>query len=252
MINDIIALAQGQHWLALIALATLILRKWTSSASSFPITIPQRWQGTVTAAGGLVYGLVSALQAGTPWQPALIGMAVAAGASGFLDGLLVAVFNHDAAPGWARAIVFVFDDLTKPTNGTKAGPMGPPGPQGPPGPPASPPADFRKAGAIVLAMLVAFASGCGLFNQPLPPHSPLPADVEADIVCVIAGLEQGKNFDQLEAGCLPGQSQTLVEILAILFASKGLADEHPAAAANLPRVMQIARQQGYRTTSEKP
>lgn len=111
-LTDLITLLSGHNWLGLIALLTLLLRKWTTADSKFPITIPPTWQPTVTAAGGLAYGLVSALQQGEPWGTALLSMAIAAGTGGFLDGLLTAIFDHDNAPVWARSLVFIFDDLT--------------------------------------------------------------------------------------------------------------------------------------------
>jgi hypothetical protein len=120
-ITDLISLLEGKHWLALIMLCILVVRKWTGPDSKFPITIPAPWQPTVTAAGGLVYGLVGALQAGSTPGQAVLAMAIAAGAGGFLDGLLVAIFDHDNAPVWARSIVFIFDDLTGGTSTKAAG-----------------------------------------------------------------------------------------------------------------------------------
>jgi hypothetical protein len=58
-LTDLITLLQAHNWLGLIALLTLLARKWTSADSKFPVTIPPTWQPTVTAAGGLIYGLVS-------------------------------------------------------------------------------------------------------------------------------------------------------------------------------------------------
>lgn len=111
-LSDLLALIQSQHWLGLILFATLIVRKWTGPDSKFPIVIDPRWQPTVTAAGGLVYGFVAALQQGQPIGTALLVMAVSAGTGGFVDGTLIAIFDHDNAPKWAKAIVFIFDDLT--------------------------------------------------------------------------------------------------------------------------------------------
>jgi hypothetical protein len=111
-LEQIVSLVQAGHWLPVILLATMIIRKWVSVDSKFPVTIPKTWQPTITAAGGLFYGLELAIQAGQPIGGALLDMAVAAGTGGFLDGILVAIFDHDNAPVWARSIVFIFDDLT--------------------------------------------------------------------------------------------------------------------------------------------
>jgi hypothetical protein len=111
-LEQIAALVQAGHWLPVILLVTMVVRKWVSADSKFPVSVPKTWQLTVTAVGGLGYGLELAIQAGSPIGSALLDMAVAAGAGGFLDGMLVAIFDHDNAPVWARSIVFVFDDLT--------------------------------------------------------------------------------------------------------------------------------------------
>jgi hypothetical protein len=253
-ITDLIAFAQGQHWLALIALSTLVVRKWCSAASSFPVTIPQRWRGTVTAAGGLLYGLVSALQGGAPLGAAALGMALAAGAGGFLDGLLVAIFDHDAAPNWARAIVFIFDDLTTSASPSAPAPVTPPVVPTPINPPVDPPpaasplaATARMTTTFVgLAALVMVLAGCGTIK--VRPSPAVPIDSAEAIACVVTGLAGGLGFDALEAKCLPGQRQLLVDILDMLTTSSKLAEENPEAAHNAPLVLQMARQQGYRPT----
>lgn len=260
-LTDLLALLQGQHWLAAIALLTLVLRKWTSAASSFPVTIPQRWRGTVTAVGGLVYGLVAARQAGASWAAATLSMAIAAGAGGFLDGLLVAIFDHDAAPSWARAIVFIFDDLTTSSSPpvTPTAPVTPTPEIPPPPPPPTPPQATRGlaitaawTGLAALALLVAMAlTGCANWKPPAVPGGPVPADVEADIACVVQGLIEGKGFPQLEASCLPGQEQSLVDILNQLVRSSKFAEERPEAAHNAGLVLQTATQMGFRPTMSK-
>jgi hypothetical protein len=75
-------------------------------------------------------------------------MAIAAGTGGFLDGLLVAIFDHDNAPVWARSIVFIFDDLTGGTSTKAAGERvkrisSRPPPAPPPLPPVPPPTAAR-------------------------------------------------------------------------------------------------------------
>ena len=112
-LQQLIALAASHGWLPLIMLATLYVRKILSPASGFPLTIPPKVLPIVSALGGLVYGFEQSLATGQKWDVALLGMAIAAGGTGFLDSILTAIFDHDNAPAWARAIVFVFDDLTK-------------------------------------------------------------------------------------------------------------------------------------------
>jgi hypothetical protein len=210
-LTDLIALIHSGHWLPLIALATLIARKWTSPDSKFPITIPPTWQPTVTAAGGLVYGLVSALQTGQSVGMALVGMAIAAGSGGFLDGVLTAIFDHDNAPVWARSIVFIFDDLT--------GKGPPPAPKSaaavriaksihPPPPPVATRVDWQpmmtgqRTKTTEWARALLWVASCVFCltvvgrdivacNKPLTPPPNTPADVEGALSCVTAALLTG-------------------------------------------------------------
>jgi hypothetical protein len=119
-LQQIIALASSHGWLPLIMLVTLYARKLLSPASGFPVTIPggPKMLPIVTAAGGLIYGFEQSVQAGQGVAVAALGAVLAAGSTGFLDSVLTAIFDHDNAPAWARALVFVFDDLTKGGGGT--------------------------------------------------------------------------------------------------------------------------------------
>lgn len=111
-LQDIVALISAHGWLPLFALALLYVRKLCSPDSKFPIPVPAQWLPTVSAFFGLLYGLVSSIEKGTALGTAVLTCVVLAGASGFFDGLLTAIFNHGAAPKWAQAIVFLVDDLT--------------------------------------------------------------------------------------------------------------------------------------------
>ena len=220
-LTDLIALLSGHNWLGLIALLTLLARKWSSPDSRFPITIPPTWQATVTASGGLAYGLVSALQQGQSWGAALLSMAIAAGTGGFLDGLLTAIFDHDNAPVWSRSIVFIFDDLTG----------GGPTPTGaaavrikkmstrPPPPPG--------AGRVGLAMIFWIALAGGTFATSMifveactPAEQALQQRIEQTI---LADLAAGKTRTQIivDVGQLlagqPGADVALIVADAITF-----------------------------------
>jgi hypothetical protein len=124
-LQQLIALLSAHSWLPVIALATLYLRKILSPASGFPITVPPRWLPVVSSTGALASGLVSSLQAGEGAGAAILDMAIMAASGGFFDGLLTAIFDHDNAPAWARAIVFVFDDLGGGGSGGKRAAGGP-------------------------------------------------------------------------------------------------------------------------------
>lgn len=103
----------GHHWLLLVAALSLYVRKIASPASKFPgmPNISPEWLSTISATGGLVYGLDLSLQSGAPVSTAILNCAGAAAASGFADGLLTAIFAHNSAPNWARFIVGIFDDV---------------------------------------------------------------------------------------------------------------------------------------------
>lgn len=124
-INDILAALASHNYLGLFLLLTLYARKLTSADSKFPLSISPTWRPIVSAAAGLVYGVLASVQAGMSWGNAALGGAVAAGASGFLDGVLMAIFSHDNAPAWAKAIVFLFDDITG-AGGGEVPPVAPP------------------------------------------------------------------------------------------------------------------------------
>lgn len=120
-LQQIVTLASSHGWLPLVMLLTLLGRKWMSPASGFPVTIPPRWLPVVSSTGGLVFGFETSLHAGQAWATALLSAAVMAGSTGFLDALMTAIFDHDNAPKWARAIVGIFDDITGKGGGGVAG-----------------------------------------------------------------------------------------------------------------------------------
>lgn len=158
----------GHSWLALALFAIVYFRKILSPASQFPISVPPRWLPVVTAATGSVAGVLAALSAHES-----AGSAALVAGAGFItvggaDALLTAIFDHDNAPAWARAVVFVFDDMAgKGTGGGSATRL----PGGPAfaapalavGPRSSPPAASRiRRGwrLLVTAVSVLALFGC--------------------------------------------------------------------------------------------
>jgi hypothetical protein len=116
--------AEAGQWLALAVLIAAYLRRLTSPDSKFPVTLPPAWQPVATATVGAGYAGIVSYQAGMPAQNAILCTVLSAGAAGVADMVIVAVFGDPAkAPGWARAIVFLFDDLTG--GGTKVLPPAP-------------------------------------------------------------------------------------------------------------------------------
>jgi hypothetical protein len=110
-LSDLLALASAKNYLAIVLLLALYARKLVGPDSKFPISLSPNWRPTVTAAIGLVYVFVVALQGGKSLPMAGLDAFAVAATTGFADGLLTAIFNHAAAPSWARALVFIFDEL---------------------------------------------------------------------------------------------------------------------------------------------
>jgi hypothetical protein len=220
-LSDLLALIKSGHYLPLIAILTLYARKLASPASGFPVLIPQRWLGTVTAAGGLLYGFVFQLSTGSTVVMALLPALAAAGAGGFFDGLLTAIFNHDNAPKWARALVFVFDDATTGGVPPVTKPADPPAP--PPSAPITPPVATR-IGMFAAVLLIVSTTDCAGGTINVPPN--VPPDVAGAIACVISDLIAQKPLDN----CIAQYGQTLIDdALIIALDSKALAAEHPEA-----------------------
>jgi hypothetical protein len=256
-LEQLLALVRTHDWLPLVLLSTMIVRKWLSGESKFPISIPKTWQPTVTAAGGLVYGAMLAVQAGQTLGAALLDMAITAGAGGFLDGMLVAIFDHDNAPVWARSLVLIFDDLTghTPTHGAAAvrvaksihPPPLPPAsilPDVNPQPsipisvkPSEPPLrkvglDFSMGGfssiipafCLLCALVVASVLPSGCTGKPPGPNTP--ADIGGVVACVIADVLANRS----PIDCVQQYGQALVDdVIPMLRHSKTFTAEHPEA-----------------------
>jgi hypothetical protein len=269
---DLVALLAAHHWLPLIAFLALYLRKLSSDESSFPLTIPPQWRSTISAAGGLVYGFVGALQSGTPLGAAVIGAVVAAASAGFLDGMLTAIFNHNNAPAWARAIVMVFDDIAgggtmnkktttvettkativeiKETPVPEASPSSAPTTPGgvdkkiPSLPP--PTSTVRKTlmfpktlKLLILGSLFPLGLGaCLKPGQTLPPE--IPSDIAKIISCVATDVIAGAQPSTMLTDCGVATLEDLWSILKQLYLSKEFAAKHPEAQSNLSIRLQQA------------
>ena len=110
--NDIVTLLTSHNYLALALFAIVYVRKLTSADSKFPITVPPQWLPAVTGLLGVAYALVNDVLAHDAWMQTLTDALAVGGATGVADALLTAIFASKSAPSWARALVFVFDDLT--------------------------------------------------------------------------------------------------------------------------------------------
>jgi hypothetical protein len=105
--------AGAGQWLALAVLIAAYLRRLTAPDSKFPVSLPPAWQPVATAVVGAVYAGIISFQGGMTAENAILATVLTAGAAGVADMVVVAIFGDPLkAPGWARAIVFLFDDLT--------------------------------------------------------------------------------------------------------------------------------------------
>ena len=224
--NDIITFLTSHNYLALALFLIVYARKLASKDSSFPVTVPPQWLPVVTGALAMAYGAVTDLIAAKPLLATVIDAIEIGGSVGVADALLTAIFASGNAPKWAKAIVFIFDDLTG---------------QKPPAPPAPPTA---VATMLLATMLFALpATACTKNGQIVVPP-PFPQDIEAVAACVIPLLSGGADFPTLVAKCSPQDAQLIVDVLALLGKSDQFAAEHPAESVQASICYQQARKAG--------
>lgn len=122
-LTDIVKDYVGHQWLALAIAVSLYVRRLLAADSKFPITLAQAWRSVVT---GVLLALSAGFvlrQNGVSWGSSILAMFVTGGAGGLGDNLLSAVFgNSSTAPTWAKAIAFVWKDLSPSTGGTTGKP----------------------------------------------------------------------------------------------------------------------------------
>lgn len=217
-ITDLVSALGSHNYLALFILLALYARKLSGPDSKFPLDIPPAWAPTVTATFGLVYGVLASHQGGQSWGTAALTGFVTAGSTGFLDGLLTAIFNHGNAPGWARAIVFIVDDITGSGSGSGSSSGSGTAPTLPkplthPSPIPPPPAATLRRLAL-LGFTYVTLSGCG----KLPPGTP--ADVQAEVDCVQSELTSGvTSVATIAKVCTKGEEQLASDLIAMLLDS---------------------------------
>jgi hypothetical protein len=112
-LTDIVKDLARRQYLALFVLLAAYCRKLTSSDSKFPVSLSAAWQPVASGFAGSLFGGLVAYQGGMSAGAAILTTAVAAGGMGLGDMILVAACGDPAkAPGWARVMVFLYDDLT--------------------------------------------------------------------------------------------------------------------------------------------
>jgi hypothetical protein len=215
---DILSDLGSHQYLALAALAALYVRKLVSSDSKFPLTLPAAWQPVASAFVGAVYGGIVAKQGGASTDTAVLDVVMAAGGGGIFDMVLVAVFANPAtAPGWAKAIVFLVDDLTGDTSGgSGTGPTGGAAalasvsaikPAAPPPAPVAPTVACAKlrsippmawaAGALAGVLGMASVAGSGAALSACK-DAQAPAQIVDVSVKILSDLEAGDQAPQIE------------------------------------------------------
>ena len=156
--------AIGQHnWLVAVLAVAVYLRFLFSDESKFPLTAHPNLRPLFVGFAGAVVVVVTDRDQGQSWSSSIIAGVVGLIASGFVDGMAVAIFGSTAAaPSWAKTLVGFIDGLTGGGGGSNAL-KAPPPPANENA--AAPPAAKRTgpaalAFAPLLAAVVGVLSGC--------------------------------------------------------------------------------------------
>jgi hypothetical protein len=242
VLTQIVQALDGKHYLALIILVTLYLRKLASPTSKFPLNIPTTWLSTVSAFGGLVYGFEVSLQDGASAGTAALSALAIAASTGFFDGLMTAIFAHGQAPAWAKAIVGVIDDV--------AGGSGTPGTGSFAKPNAvstdaqKPPAAARGCmGRAVVAvaacaLMAAIGIGCSTLQALIPEFTTIDNKIVADLqagdtdVQVVTDVEVILFGTNPPAQAVEMATTIALDVLNDLLASGLLAKHYPTLVAS--------------------
>jgi hypothetical protein len=111
-VSTIIADFAAKNWYGAILVLALYLRTLFSDKSAFPVTLSPNARPIFVALAGALVSTVTTLQAGKSWGTSLLVGAIGLISGGFLDGLLAALFGGaTSAPGWARALVALVDQV---------------------------------------------------------------------------------------------------------------------------------------------
>lgn len=233
--NDIVTFLTSHNYLALALFLIVYARKLASPDSSFPVTIPTQWLPVVTGGLAMAYAGVNDIVQQKHLLNAVLDSLEVGGSIGVADALLTAIFASGNAPKWARAIVFIFDDLTGGSTQGKGGG------QAPPKPPTAV-ATSMLATTVLVASLA--CASCIKNGQIVPPPDPIPQDLQQVAACVIPLLEQNADFPTLVAKCSPQDAQLIIDVLALLGKSEQFAADHASASVQASICYQQARRAG--------
>jgi len=115
--TQILMLLQAHNYLALAVLAVGYAMRILAPDSKFPVTIPTRWVPAATLLLGQIYGVLTAVQLGQAWLPA-----VESGLTASFIVVIVQALFAGKEPKWFQVIAFVLSDAgtdpTPPTAGT--------------------------------------------------------------------------------------------------------------------------------------
>jgi hypothetical protein len=212
--TSLLAALQHSPLLAAFALLGILARAWVTDRSAFPLTLPPSWQPVITALAAATINASASIEAGIAWQTVAMTSLAWAATTGFLDGILVAIWGDPKkAPAWARFAVMIFDDVegrasgNPPTGSSGTGSGGtiiealvsccPPGPPPivPPTPPPAVPTVHSDESTPTLVEDVPHIP-----SKPPPPEPPAAARA---VVSVFTGLATAGGLAFILLACPP-------------------------------------------------
>jgi hypothetical protein len=121
ILDSIYSMISAHNWLGVTILVLGLVQAWLGPGSSFPITLSNAWRIVVTTALGQAYAILLIVQAGQPWQQALVYGLVAT-----VLALLTshAIWNGNA-PSWAQTLAFILQEVSAKTESKTSAPVPP-------------------------------------------------------------------------------------------------------------------------------
>lgn len=118
-LTDLTTAFAAHNWLLLVMMVAVYARTLAGSQSKFPINLPPNWLPVFSGLAGAVVTSDSALMQGKSTGASVLLGVVGFVGGGFLDGMVSAVFGDATkAPTWAKAIVFLVDDVVGGSGGS--------------------------------------------------------------------------------------------------------------------------------------
>ena len=116
--SALLAAFRAHNWMPALVMMSLLVRTWLTDKSKFPMSLPPNWQPVVVAGAAGFVNAVATAQAGAPPMIVLSTTMAWMASTGFLDGVLAAMWGDtQKAPWWGRAVVMSFDTTRGPPSG---------------------------------------------------------------------------------------------------------------------------------------